>query len=473
MRAIHWLRSDLRLDDNRALGEAARRASELAVVFVLDDALLASERTGAPRVRFLRDGLARLAADLEARGSRLVLRRGDPAREIAKLLDETGAALLTWNRDASPFAKARDARVEREAAARGVRAESFKDRVAYEAGEVLTKDGRAFSVYTPYRNAWRLRWSREPEEPERAPKLPPPVGGLASRPLPTPKDLGFDDAAAELPTAGEAAARRRLDAFLEKQVAAYAERRDLPAEDGTSRLSPYLRFGMISIRRCLEAAFERAKERHGREGVQKWIDELVWREFYHAILESSPHVTRGAQRPEYDRIRWNDDPAALAAWCEGRTGYPIVDAGMRQLARTGWMHNRVRMVAASFLVKDLLLDWRLGERFFYRQLVDGDPASNNGGWQWAASTGTDAQPWFRIFNPVSQGRRFDPEGAYVRRWLPELRNIEEHIVHAPWLSESPPRDYPGPIVDHAERRAEALRRFQAVKGRARRRGPLD
>jgi len=465
VRAIHWLRSDLRLDDNRALAEAARRSSELAVVFVLDDALLASERTGAPRVRFLLDGLARLAADLGARGSRLVLRRGDPVGDLAKLLDESRAELVTWGRDPSPFAKARDARVEREAAKRGARVETFNDRVAYEAEQVLTKDGKAFSVYTPYRNAWRLRWSREPEEPERAPKLPPPVPGLASLPLPAPEALGVDATAAELPTAGEAAARRRLEAFLEKQIAGYQERRDLPAEDGTSRLSPYLRFGMLSIRRCLEAGFERAKERHGRESVQKWIDELVWRDFYHAILDRNPHVTRGAQRREYDRIRWNDDPAAFAAWCEGRTGYPLVDAGMRQLARTGWMHNRVRMVAASFLVKDLLLDWRLGERFFYRQLVDGDPASNNGGWQWAASTGTDAQPWFRIFNPVSQGRRFDPEGAYVRRWVPELRNVDEETLHAPWLSECPPRDYPAPIVDHAQRRAEALRRFEAVKRR--------
>jgi deoxyribodipyrimidine photo-lyase len=465
MRVVHWLRSDLRLDDNRALAEAARRASELALVFVLDEGLLRGARSGAPRVRFLLEGLARLAAELEARGSRLVLRRGEPARELGRLLDETRAELLTWNRDYSPFAKARDARVELEAAKRGTRTESCKDRVGYEADEVLTKDGRPFSVYTPYRNAWRLRWSREPEEPERAPRLPPPIAGLASAPLPSAEECGFAGDATLLPAAGEAAARGRLDDFLDQQVANYAERRDLPAEDGTSRLSPYLRFGMLSIRRCFEAAFERAKERHGRASVQKWIDELLWRDFYHGILDRQPHVTRGAWRREYDAVRWNDDPEAFAAWCRGGTGYPIVDAGMRQLAASGWMHNRARMIVASFLVKDLLLDWRLGERFFYQCLVDGDPASNNGGWQWAASTGTDAQPWFRIFNPVSQGRRFDPEGSYVRRHLPELRNVDEAYVHAPWLAPSPPRDYPPPIVDHAERRAEALRRFQAVKRR--------
>jgi deoxyribodipyrimidine photo-lyase len=464
-RVVHWLRSDLRLDDNRALGEAAARAGELAVVFVLDSGLLRSERTGAPRVRFLLDGLARLEADLEARGSRLVIRRGDPVTEIGRVLDETRAELLTWNRDYSPFAKARDARMEREADARGTRTVAFKDRVAFESGEVLTKEGRTFSVYTPYRNAWRLRWSREPEEPEPLRRLPPPIAGLASEELPSAEALGFGNDRTELPPAGEAAGRKRLGAFLENGALRYEERRDSPAEDGTSRLSPYLRFGMVSIRRCLEAACERARERHGRASLQKWIDELIWRDFYAAILDRHPHVTRGAWRREYDAVRWNEDPAAFAAWSEGRTGYPIVDAGMRQLAATGWMHNRVRMVAASFFVKDLLLDWRLGERFFYQRLVDGDPASNNGGWQWAASTGTDAQPWFRIFNPVSQGRRFDPEGSYVRRYLPELRNVDEDYVHAPWLAPSPPPDYPPPVVDHAERRAEALRRFEAVKRR--------
>jgi deoxyribodipyrimidine photo-lyase len=462
MRAVCWLRNELRLDDNRALAAAAR-ASELAVVFVLDDALLASERTGAPRVRFLLDALARLAADLEARGSKLVVRRGAAPSEIAAVLEETRAERLFFGRDYSPFAKARDARVEREAAARGVRVETHNDRVAFESDEVLTREGKPFSVYTPYRAAWRRRWLESPEEPEAAPRLPPPIPGLASLPLPSPEALGFAGDVTELPPAGEAAALRRLDGFLERGAARYAEGRDLPAQDGTSRLSPYLRFGAISIRRCLAAATERARERHGRESVQKWIDELLWREFYAAILDRNPRVVRGAFRPEFDALRWNDDPAAFMAWCEGRTGYPIVDAGMRQLAATGWMHNRVRMVAASFLVKDLLIDWRLGERFFYRRLVDGDPASNNGGWQWSASTGTDAQPWFRIFNPVAQGLRFDPEGAYVRRFVPELRAADDEWVHAPWRAPAPPRDYPPPIVDHRERRAEALRRFGAAK----------
>jgi deoxyribodipyrimidine photo-lyase len=221
---------------------------------------------------------------------------------------------------------------------------------------------------------------------------------------------------------------------------------------------------MLSPRRAFASAFERARERAGDAGVQKWIDELIWREFYVSILAENPHVAKGAHRRELDRVRWNDDPAAFAAWREGRTGYPLVDAAMRQLAEVGWVHNRARMVAASFLSKDLLLDWRLGEGFFYQRLVDGDPASNNGGWQWAASTGTDAQPWFRVFNPVLQGRKFDPDGGYVRRYVAELRDVPLEHLHAPWRAPRPPAGYPAPIVDHAERRAEVMRRYVAATG---------
>jgi deoxyribodipyrimidine photo-lyase len=464
MRAVHWLRADLRLDDNRGLLAAAARASELAVVFVLDEGLLASARTGAPRVRFLLDGLARLAADLEAAGQRLVLRRGDPVREIARVLEESRAELLVWNRFESRYARRRDARVEREAARLRASVETYKDRVALETDEVRKRDGTPFAVYTAFRKAWRLRWSEAPEEPQPARRLPPPIPALASEPLPAAAALGFAGDATQLPAAGEAAARRRLDSFLGHAVARYREQRDRPAEDGTSRLSPYLRFGMLSPRRAFAAAFARARERGGGAGVQKWIDELVWREFYVSILDANPHVANGAQRRELDGLRWNDDPAAFAAWREGRTGYSFVDAAMRQLAEVGWVHNRARMVVASFLSKDLLLDWRLGERFFYQRLVDGDPASNNGGWQWAASTGTDAQPWFRVFNPVLQGRKFDPDGAYVRRYVPELRDVPLEHLHAPWRAPRPPAGYPAPIVDHAERRAEALRRYRAVQG---------
>jgi len=286
--------------------------------------------------------------------------------------------------------------------------------------------------------------------------------------LPAAAALGFGGDATELPGAGEAVAARRLRRFLAGAVARYPARRDLPAADGTSRLSPHLRFGAISARECVHEALEAAAaEPRLARGVERWVDELVWREFYAALLEREPRVLREPQRREYARVAWDRDPRALAAWREGRTGYPIVDAGMRQLHATGWMHNRVRMLAASFLVKDLLLDWREGERWFLERLVDGDPASNDGGWQWCASTGTDAAPYFRIFDPSAQGERFDPQGRYVRRFVPELRGVPDRFVHRPWEAPRPPRGYPAPIVDHAQRRELALERYRAARERRR------
>jgi deoxyribodipyrimidine photo-lyase len=464
MRAIHWLRADLRLHDNTGLAAAASRSTALAVVFVLDPALLQSARVGAPRVRFLLDCLARLAASLAARGQRLVVRSGAPEDEIPRLAEACGATLVTWNRGASPFAEARDARVAAALARIGVRAESHKDDVVFDLAEVLSSEGRPYSVFTPYRNAWHGRLARDPQPPQPAPKLPPPIPELEAGALPSAEGLGLGGGLTEIPAGGEDAAARRLDAFLAGPIARYAETRDLPAVDGTSRLSPYLRFGAISIRTCVERARACGRaDPAAAKGAHKWLDELVWREFYRAVLAGHPHVLRRAYRPELDAIAWNDDPAALAAWRAGETGYPIVDAGMRQLARTGWMHNRVRMIVASFLAKDLLLDWRLGEAHFQQALVDADPASNNGGWQWAASTGTDPQPYFRIFNPVAQGERFDPDGDYVRAYVPELRGVPARFVHRPWESPAPPAGYPAPIVSHAERRVLALQRYEAAR----------
>jgi deoxyribodipyrimidine photo-lyase len=384
--------------------------------------------------------------------------------EIPRLLSETGADVLTFNRDYGPYARRRDARVREAASKAGVQVREFKDRVIFEAAELRNQQGRPYLVYTPYRRAWHARFEQDPEEPQRSPRLPRPVKVTGRNVLPSAADLGLEDDATDLPSAGEEAARRRLRRFLEGPVEEYARRRDLPGVDGTSRLSPYLRLGAISIRTCVHAALRLIEERReARGGARKWIDELVWREFYHAVLEDHPHVLRRSLKPEFDRVRWNRDDAGFAAWCAGLTGYPFVDAGMRQLAATGWMHNRVRMVVASFLVKDLLIDWRRGEVFFMQRLVDGDPASNSGGWQWAASTGTDAQPYFRIFNPVTQGERFDPDGRYVREFVPELRDVPTRFIHKPWTAPEPPGHYPPPIVDHAERRTEALRRFEQAR----------
>ena len=466
MRVVHWFRNDLRLHDNAALAAAAR-SDELVALFVLDPTLLERHHVSPPRRRFLAECLASLAANLAHHGSRLIVRVGEPRSEIARLLDETRADRLTFNRDYTPYARRRDAAVRAVAQGRGVVVDEHKDRVVFEHDEIRTRSGGGFVVFTPYRNAWLARYREAPPKPRRVPALPPPVANLTSAPLPDAATLAAADDATAIPAGGESAALRRLDRFLAGPLRDYARDRDRPDLDATSRLSPHLRFGTISIRRCVERALAlAAAERGAAAGATKWVDELVWREFYAALLAEHPRVLAGAFRREFAAVVWNDDGPGFRAWCEGRTGYPFVDAAMRQLLQTGWMHNRARMVVASFLSKDLLLDWRAGERIFMRHLVDGDPASNNGGWQWAASTGTDAQPYFRIFNPVLQGERFDPEGAYVRRFVPELRDVDRAFIHKPWLAPQPPRDYPRPIVDHAERRIAAVARYEAARAAA-------
>lgn len=462
--ALHWFRNDLRLRDNTALVAAARAVDELAALYVFDERLLRGTAMGAPRVAFLLDCLARLQRDLAARHVPLWVRRGRPEREVPAAAAALGAGLVSFNRDTTPYARRRDALVTTALEAGGARVLVCKDRVVFEACDLRTRVGGAFAVYTPYQRAWYRRLEREPQPPRRAPKLP--AGrrrGRGDR-LPSPEELGFPAVSGRLPTGGEQAAQRRLERFLQDRVAGYAEARDRPDVDGTSRLSPYLRFGAISVRDCIARAFEAAAEAPRRsEGVEKWVDELVWREFYAAVLEEHPRVLRGAQRPEYASLVWDEAPEAFEAWCHGRTGYPLVDAGMRQLRESGWMHNRVRMVAASFLVKDLWIDWRRGERWFLQRLVDADPASNNGGWQWSASTGSDAAPYFRIFHPVKQGERCDPRGDYVRRWVPELSALKGAAVHRPWREPLLAAGYPERIVDHAERRELALERYQAAR----------
>ena len=462
-RGLHWFRNDLRLADNTALIALLERAQEWLPVFVLDPTLRAGSGAGSHRERFLHDCLNRLARDLEARGVPLLVRSGAPAEVLPKLLNETGARLLSFNEATTPFGTARDAAVRRAAEQAGVEVLSRTDHVIFRAPEIRSQSGGPYAVYSPYRKTWWKRWSEDPRRPARLPRLPAPIPGYAAEE----RSATLGDAPTEpgirLPTGGEPAALRRLDRFLDTAAARYADDRDRPDIDGTSRLSPYLRFGAVSVRQCFARAQAAVEADHRRSrGVSKWLDELIWREFYSAILEEHPRVLRENYRKEFDTLAWNDDPEGFDAWCEGRTGFPLIAAGMRQLRQTGWMHNRVRMIVASFLTKDLLIDWREGERFFFQYLVDGDPATNNGGWQWAASTGTDAQPYFRIFNPVAQGKRWDPEGRYVRRWLPELRDVSDRFVHTPW-EEPLAADYPAPILDHAERRETALVRYKLAR----------
>lgn len=490
MQIIHWFRRDLRLRDNPALSAAARDAGGSVIpVFILDDALLASPRTAAARVVFLLESLRELDAQLRERGSRLIIRRGRPAEVLPELAATAGAGALYYNRDYTPFARERDRAVARALGADGVTTRSFHDAAIVEPHELLTKSGRPYTVYTPYSRQWRAHVEDGRAGPVGAPtELGSVPEAIASPPLPSADGLGFGTDQ-QLPPGGETAGRKRLATFLELHndlgVRGYGEQRNLMALPATSRLSPYLHFGCVAARTCLGDALRLLDDQRLEIGelepqsaipnlqssVESWIGELAWRDFYTHILFHFPHVLRGAFKREYDGLPWENDERLFAAWREGRTGYPVVDAAMRQLRLEGWMHNRARMIVGSFLVKDLLIDWRWGERYFLQQLVDGDHAANNGGWQWVAGTGTDAQPYFRIFNPVSQGERFDPEGAYVRRYVPELAPVPTRYIHAPWTM--PPeqqrqcgvhigRDYPPPIVDHSERRARAMAMYRRI-----------
>ncbi|MCX7789570.1 MAG: DNA photolyase family protein [Chloroflexaceae bacterium] len=482
-RIIHWFRRDLRLGDNAALMAAARASGGAVLpVFILDDTILFGRFASPGRTAWLLENLRALDAALRAQGLRLILRRGDPLRELLALTRESGAAGVYWNRDYTPYAIRRDTAVKEALRASGLAAHSFKDAVIFEMDEVLTDAGTPYSVYTPYARRWRQRLAAEGCLTYPRPRLIPSEPWPAGPPIPTLADLGLRYEL-PLPPAGEAAARERLAAFVDLQrqpgIATYAEQREYPGSDGTSRLSPYLRLGVLGIRTALRAALDLEAAAATltplvRDSLGRWIGELAWRDFYVQVLYHFPHVLRGAFKREFDSLEWENDPALLAAWQEGRTGYPIVDAAMRQLRQEGWMHNRARMIVASFLTKDLLVDWRRGERHFMRLLLDGDPAANNGGWQWAAGTGTDAQPYFRIFNPVSQGQKFDPEGTYVRRYVPELAAVPAKYVHTPHLLPQAEqiragvllgRDYPLPIIDHQARRARALEVYGKLKGK--------
>ena len=472
-RALVWFRRDLRDFDHAALCRALAEAREVFCAFVFDREILdAQPRRDDRRVEFIHASLVELADALAARGGALLVRHGFAREEVGKLAADLRVDAVYANRDYEPATRERDAAVEADLARRGIAFRLCKDRVIFEADEVLTQAGRPFSVFTPYRNAWLRRLTPA----DLRPHAPPPSGGaLASPPrgvaasLPSLAALGFERTnLRELRIVPGMAGGAALFADFRDRIDAYRAARDFPAVKGPSYLSVHLRFGTVSIRELAAYAHARALE-PGGEGAATWLSELVWREFYAQILWHHPHVVAASFRPEYADLRFPNDRAKFAAWCAGATGYPIVDAAMRQLNQTGYMHNRLRMIAASFLVKDLLVDWRWGERYFADTLIDYDLASNNGGWQWAASTGCDAQPYFRIFNPVTQSERFDADGRFIRRYVPELAPLSAAEIHAPWTV--PPaiqqakgvvigRDYPAPIVDHAVARQAALALFR-------------
>jgi deoxyribodipyrimidine photo-lyase len=464
--AIWWVRRDLRLCDNEALQGALGEAAAVIPVFVLDPVLLKAADVSPKRLAFLFGGLHALDADLRARGSRLIVRRGDPAEEIARLAAETGAVRVHAEADPWPYARRRDEAVARRVPLR------LHGGVTVQPPELLRKrDGSPYTVFTPFSRAWRALPLPQAGAPGACPEALPGVPeGVASLPLPegpVPRENLFPP--------GEAEALRRLRAFgggWSAPIYRYAADRNRMDLEGTSQLSPYVRFGMVSARRAAtvaSGAIEIARDAGGRQGADTWLSELIWREFYMTILDAFPQVLGEAFQPALREVLWRNDNTEFAAWCEGRTGFPAVDAAMRQLVTTGWMHNRARMIVASFLVKDLLVDWRWGERFFMQHLLDGDPAANNGGWQWTAGVGTDAAPYFRIFNPSLQGAKFDPSGAYVRHWVPELARVPDRYLQEPWTMPAEEQrkagcvigaDYPAPVVDHALARARTLAAYR-------------
>ena len=471
--ALVWFRRDLRDFDHAALFHALKRHERVFCAFVFDAEILDALPTRADRrVEFIHGSLVELDAALRQQGGGLIVRVGKAREVIPALAAALGVEAVLANRDYEPAAIARDAEVAERLRLLGVRLETFKDQVIFEKDEILTRGASPFSVFTPYKRAWLaaltdFQLKSYPVDRYAGRLVPPPAGesvpGLA--------DIGF------APTGlaglgivpGMGGGRLLLADFL-KRIGRYKTKRDFPGQKGVSYLSVHLRFGTVSIRELARVAHAT-----GGEGAETWLSELIWRDFYFQILWHHPRVVGGCFRPAYDRVRWDEAPALFEAWCEAHTGYPIVDAAMRQINHSGYMHNRLRMVVASFLTKDLGIDWRLGEKYFADHLNDFDLAANNGGWQWAASTGCDAQPYFRIFNPVAQSEKFDPDGTFIRRYLPELARVPDRFIHAPWTM--PPidqrlagcvigRDYPAPVVDHAQARERTLARFGVVKDTA-------
>jgi len=469
--ALVLFRRNLRLDDNRPLDAALRAGETVVPVFVLDDRAL-TEDISPPSLAFLAESLRELAEALDVKGSCLVVRKGPVGAALAALALETGADAVFTHADHEPHGRELLASARVTLQESGVALHAVEDLLLVPPDALLTEAGRPFTVYTPFSRRWL---ERDKEAPIPEPPLIPTPDAVRAASFPSialDRPRGLRGAGApQNPRGGTREARRIWSAFRETALLRYASERDRPDLPGTSRLSPHLRFGTIGIRRILFEAKETWKEAaaQGRTSIETFIKELAWREFYAGILFHHPRVLAENFRTEFDAFPWRTGEEAdrlFAAWAAGRTGYPIVDAGMRQLLAEGWMHNRVRMIVASFLTKDLLLDWRRGESFFRRHLADADAASNCGGWQWAAGSGTDAQPFFRIFNPVLQGGKFDPDAAYVRKWIPELAGSAAAApgdLHAPWTLETPPKDYPAPIVDHAAARSRALAAFATLK----------
>jgi deoxyribodipyrimidine photo-lyase len=468
---IVWLRDDLRLDDNPALSAAAASPDRMTVVYILDEDSPGIRPLGGAAKWWLHHSLAALSADLESKGSRLLLRRGAASAGLRALAEETDAGQILWNRRYGLAERTVDAGIKEWAAGQGITATSFQANLLFEPWTVRTGTGGPYKVFTPF---WRSCLAgAEPRMPADAPQSLPPQAHDASGSLPVsdslegwgllPRQPDWSAGLAETWTPGERGAGLRLEDFLDGPVEEYGTGRDLPGVEGTSRLSPHLRFGEISPFRVWQALRQHFP-RNAPADVGIFRSELGWREFCWHLLYENPGLATDNYRREFDRFAWQTpSDAELTAWQQGRTGYPLVDAGMRQLWQTGWMHNRVRMAAASFLVKNLLADWRLGEAWFWDTLVDADAASNPANWQWVAGSGADASPYFRIFNPVTQSKKFDSRGRYLRTFIPELADLDDKTIHEPWKDSTAANAYPAPLVGLQESRARALDAYQQLK----------
>jgi len=468
-KSLVWFRRDLRAFDHAALHHALRSSNIVYCAFIYDKAILDELPQADRRVDFIHASNAELDQELRQLGGHLMVSHANAIEAIPALAAQLGVDAVFCNGDYEPQAIARDAVVARRLADDGRVLLSFKDQVIFEKNEVLSLTGSTYTIFTPYKNAWLKRLLAEPARLDAFP-IDTHAARLAAAPpehrLLSLQELGFEPASLPIP-AGMSGASSLFEEFLAR-IAAYDETRNFPAVKGPSYLSVHLRFGTLSIRHLVRTVQGIIANGAGGSGAPVWLSELIWREFYAMILFQHPHVVERAFKPAYDAIEFASGPPAkelFVAWCEGKTGYPLVDAAMAQLNQTGYMHNRLRMVSACFLIKDLGIDWRWGERYFALQLNDYDLASNNGGWQWAASSGCDAQPYFRIFNPITQSEKFDPKGKFIRKYLPQLDKLADKDIHAPWLSGGV-AGYPGPIVMHDAARKATLERYAVVKVQA-------
>jgi deoxyribodipyrimidine photo-lyase len=482
MNQLHWFRRDLRFADNaglyHALKAAKQRGSAAHCVFVFDPTILQHLPRQDRRITFIWDSLLQLDAQLKAHGGALHVLHGDPLAEIPKLALALGVTAVHTNRDDEPPALKRDAAVALALDAQGIAFATYKDHVVFERNEVMTGAGSFYSVFTPYKNNWLKTLNPFYLKPYPVQAYAAALAKIPAPAWPSLDSMGFDADYRMATPAGEKGGAALLAEF-ESRMAQYGNTRNFPSVKGPSYLSTHLRFGTVSIRACasLALAVQAAEQaaHTATDGASVWLAELIWRDFYHQIMHHRPAAMQRSFKPEYDRIAWLDGAegdARFAAWCEGRTGYPLVDAAQRQLNQTGYMHNRLRMVSACFLIKDLGIDWRRGEAYFAQQLNDFDLAANNGGWQWASSSGCDAQPYFRIFNPITQSEKFDAQGKFIRRYVPELAQLGDKDIHAPWLAAPMVLqaagvklggNYPKPVVDHAQARDATLARYAVVK----------